>query len=57
MIFIKHLHYKKILRMCRAYAAMAGGGRNGKKEGKKGIKLYYIILYIILYIYKVVNIC
>ena len=56
MIFILCLHYKKILKLLKAYAIRAGGGKEGKKKRKKNIILYYIILYIILYIYRVVNI-
>ena len=56
MIFILYLHYKKILRILKAYAIRAGRREEGKKKRKMNIKLYYIILYIILYIYIVVNI-
>ena len=55
-IFILYLHYKKILRVLRAYVARVCGLEEGKKKRKMNIILYYIILYIILYIYKVVNI-
>ena len=55
-IFILYLHYKKILRMRRAYAARAGRREEGKKKRKMNIILYYIILYIILYIYVFINI-
>ena len=56
MIFGIYLHYKKILRMRKAYAARGGRGWIGKKERKMNIILYYIILYIILYIYVFINI-
>ena len=55
-IFILYLHYKKILKLVRAYAARAGRGEEGKKKRKMNIILYYIILYIILYIYVFINI-
>ena len=55
-IFYIYLHYKKILRMWKAYAAGAGGREEGKKKRKMNIILYYIILYIILYIYVLANI-
>ena len=56
MIFDIYLHYKKILRMWKPYAAGAGRGEEGKKKRKMNIILYYIILYIILYIYVFINI-
>ena len=56
MIFGIYLHYKKILRMWRAYVARAGRWEEGKKKRKMNIILYYIILYIYIYIDKVVNI-
>ena len=56
MIFGIYLHYKKILRMWKAYAVRAGRGEEGKKKRKMNIILYYIILYIYIYIDKVVNI-
>ena len=56
MVFVLYLHYKKILRMWKAYAARAGRGEEGKKKRKMNIILYYIILYIYIYIDKVVNI-
>ena len=56
MIFSIYLHYKKILRMLRVYAARAGRGEEGKKKRKKYIILYYIILYIYIYIDRVLNI-
>ena len=56
MIFSIYLHYKKILRMLKAYAAGAGRREEGKKKRKMNIILYYIILYIILYIYVLANI-
>ena len=56
MVFILYLHYKKILKLLKAYAVSAGGGEEGKKKRKMNIILYYIILYIYIYIYKVVNI-
>ena len=56
MIFCIYLHYKKILRILKAYAARAGRREEGKKKGKMNIILYYIILYIILYIYVLANI-
>ena len=42
--------------MWKAYAARAGGGKEGKKKRKMNIILYYIILYIYIYIYRVLNI-
>ena len=56
MIFVLYLHYKKILRMLKAYATRVGRREEGKKKGKMNIILYYIILYIYIYIDKVVNI-
>ena len=56
MIFSIYLHYKKILRMWKPYAAGAGRREEGKKKRKMNIILYYIILYIYIYIDKVVNI-
>ena len=56
MIFCIYLHYKKILKLLRAYVARAGRGEEGKKKRKMNIILYYIILYIILYIYVFLNI-
>ena len=55
-IFYIYLHYKKILKVLKAYAAGAGGREEGKKKRKMNIILYYIILYIILYIYVFINI-
>ena len=56
MVFILYLHYKKILKLLKAYAIRAGRGEEGKKKRKMNIILYYIILYIYIYIDKVVNI-
>ena len=56
MIFGIYLHYKKILKLLKAYVAGAGGGEEGKKKREMNIILYYIILYIILYIYVLANI-
>ena len=56
MIFGVYLHYKKILKLLKAYATRAGRGEEGKKKRKMNIILYYIILYIILYIYVFINI-
>ena len=51
-----YLHYKKILKLLRAYAVRAGRGEEGKKKRKMNIILYYIILYIYIYIDRVLNI-
>ena len=56
-IFYTYLHYKKILKVLKAYAIRAGRREEGKKKRKMNIILYYIILYIILYIYVFINIC
>ena len=56
MILNIYLHYKKILKLLKAYAARAGRREEGKKKMKMNIILYYIILYIILYIYVFINI-
>ena len=56
MIFSIYLHYKKILKLLKPYAAGAGRREEGKKKRKMNIILYYIILYIYIYIDKVVNI-
>ena len=56
MILNIYLHYKKILKLLKAYAARAGRREEGKKKRKMNIILYYIILYIILYIYVLANI-
>ena len=56
MIFVLCLHYKKILKLLRAYTARAGGGKEGKKKRKKNIILYYYIIIIIIYIYVFINI-
>ena len=56
VVFILYLHYKKISKLLKPYAAGAGRGEEGKKKRKMNIILYYIILYIILYIYVLLNI-
>ena len=51
-----YLHYKKILRMWKAYAAGAGRREEGKKKRKMNIILYYYIIFIIIYIYVLADI-